>query len=327
MKNNHTHLKILFVTNMYPHKEKPEWGAFVMQQAVKLRQLCHHVDVLHILGYRSKLEYLKGALRVFFVTFFNKYDILHVHYGLTGIAGIFKWRLPMVLTLHGSDVLIGKIEPFISMCMSYFADVVIVVCRTIYYVIGGMILPCGVDLDLFKPVNKTLARNHLNLNQKSRLILFPFDPDRKTKRYDIAKACQERLLSKGYQCELIVICNVKNELMPWYYNAADVMILCSDSEGSPTSIKEALACNTPVVSTDVGDVRDIMKGVKGTAVCRQNVHLLSSEIEKIFCNNASSICDGRGYMKKYDQKDTVESIVKVYKKVLKKSSNKAYLKQ
>lgn len=83
------------------------------------------------------------------------------------------------------------------------------------------------------------------------------------KRYDLATAAVDRLALKANDVELLVVAGVKNALMPWYYSAADAMLLCSDSEGSPTFVKEAFACNLPVVSTDVGDVSEIMRGIKG----------------------------------------------------------------
>ena len=89
------------------------------------------------------------------------------------------------------------------------------------------------------------------------------------KRYDIATTAVDLLKSRGIDVSIVTVWNAANERMPVYYSAADVMVLCSDTEGSPTSVKEALACGLPVVSTDVGDVRSIMAGIDGTENCEQ----------------------------------------------------------
>jgi len=50
-------MRILFVTNMYPTPQRPDYGAFVREQAEALRRFGHTVDVINILGFRSKLNY------------------------------------------------------------------------------------------------------------------------------------------------------------------------------------------------------------------------------------------------------------------------------
>src|SRR5207302_6801246 len=109
----------------------------------------------------------------------------------------------------------------------------------------------------------------------------PFDPARLVKRYDLAKAAVEQVTQTGLDVELVAICDVENREMPWYYSAADAMILCSDREGSPTAVKEALACNLPVVATDVGDVREILNGVPGTRLCTQDVSELARNLREL----------------------------------------------
>src|SRR2546428_14023320 len=136
-------LKVVFVTNMSPHEEDPASGAFVMQQAKQLRKIGHCVDVFHFLGYRSRLKYLTSAIDVFARTHKASYDIVHAHYGLSGFPSLFRYRTPLVITLHGSDALIGKIQPFISKMVCSLADAVIVVSKAIAAKIPGEIIPCG----------------------------------------------------------------------------------------------------------------------------------------------------------------------------------------
>src|SRR6266446_3375329 len=96
-------LKVLVVTAMYPHPGNEGSGAFVMHQVEQLRALGHTVDVLHFRGHRSKLEYLKAAVEVFRRTRHKRYSLVHAHYGLTGLATLFRNGIPLVISLHGSD--------------------------------------------------------------------------------------------------------------------------------------------------------------------------------------------------------------------------------
>jgi len=148
------------------------------------------------------------------------------------------------------------------------------------------------------------------------LILFPFDPSRRVKRYDLAEAAVERLKEEGIRAELVTVFGVENREMPWRYSAADAMILCSDREGSPTSIKEAMACDLPVVATDVGDVREILSGVAGTRLCTQEVSEIARNLREALDVPRNGRLERRAAMAKYDQALTVEKIIGVYNKVL-----------
>src|SRR2546430_805372 len=266
---------------MYPSAERPAWGTFVWQQAQQLRQFGHTVDVVHILGFRSKLNYLKGAVEVLERTRRTAYDIVHAHYGLSVFPACFRVRPPLVLTLHGSDVLGGGLESFLIRVIWRFADSVIVVSEEMRRRVPGIVIPCGVDLNVFRPYDRDEARARLGWPKDKYLILFPFDRTRPVKRYDLAKAAVEQVVRAGVDAELVTVCSVENREMPWYYSAADAMILCSDREGSPTSVKEALACNLPVVATDVGDVQEILRGVEGTRICTQEVSEIARNLREV----------------------------------------------
>lgn len=313
--NQSRSLRILFVTNMYPHPGNPVSGPFIMDQAESLRRLGHCVEVLNIAGY-PKFKYVEAAFKVFFRTLRYRYDIVHAHYGLSGFPALFRWRTPLVITLRGSDALVGKIEPLISHFVCHFADEVIVVSQEIASRFFGEVIPTGVDLEKFRPYDKKLARSRLSLPLNKRLVLFPFSPNRKVKRIDLAKRAVERLKSLGHDAELLVVSDVVHQEMPWYYSAADAMILCSDSEGSPNSVKEALACNLPVVCADVGAVREIMNGIPGTKICKQDVEALAKGLDEILRQEPSFVFESRSAMRRYDQRRIAESIIEVYDSVL-----------
>src|SRR3989442_10076790 len=112
---------------MYPIPERPGYGTFVWQQAEGLRQFGHTVDVVNILGFRSRLNYLRGAVEVLRKTRHTAYDIVHAHYGLSALPAWFRLHAPLVMTLHGGDLLGGPLERLCSPLIWPFAEAVIVV--------------------------------------------------------------------------------------------------------------------------------------------------------------------------------------------------------
>jgi glycosyltransferase involved in cell wall biosynthesis len=308
--------KILFVTNMYPTSEAVNWGTFVQHQVTTLQSLGNNVDVFYINGRRSKLNYFKAIFQVFIKTLSTRYDIVHAHHGLSGIVSVLRFRTPLIITFHGTDVMIGKIQPFLSRLAAMFSDASIIVSDKLASIIPGTVIPCGVDTSIFKPINIEAAKTQVGFPLDKKIVLFPFDPARKIKRYDLAQSAVDELKKKGLPVILQPVWNIANEKMPFYYSAADVMILCSDSEGSPTSIKEALSCNTPVVSTDVGDVAQIVKGIDNVVICKQTSSDIARGIESVFSNHCQHRLDGRTAMiNRYDQHSIIESIMQVYESV------------
>jgi glycosyltransferase involved in cell wall biosynthesis len=309
-------LSILLVTAMYPHAERPGNGAFVMHQVEHLRALGHHVTVVHVRGYVSKWAYLGGAIRVLRATWRGRFDVVHVHYGLTGLCALARWRTPMVVTLHGSDVLQGTLQPFVSRVVSKIANATIVVSPEIGERCPGILIPCGVDLDTFRRVDRIYARRELGLSREGRLVLFPFDPGRRVKRFDLAQRAVERLRKRGIDVSLLPVWTAACDRMPLYYSAADVMVLCSESEGSPTSVKEALACNLPVVSTDVGDVRSLLAGIAGTELCEPTEAALATGLERTLDRIETATFESRAAVDRFDQRRTAEALVNVYRTVV-----------
>jgi glycosyltransferase involved in cell wall biosynthesis len=301
---------------MYPSPQRPGYGAFVCHQVEQLRRFGHTVDVINILGFQSKMNYLRCTLDVMRMTSAVAYDIVHAHYGYSAYPAMFRLQAPLVITLHGTDVLGNIFERLCTRAVSHFADAVIVVSEEMQRRIPGIVIPCGVDLGVFKPYDRDEARARLRWPKDRRIVLFPFDPARREKRHDLARASVARLVQEGIDAELMTVFNVANAEMPWCYSAADAMLLCSDQEGSPTSVKEALACNLPVVATEVGDVGELLGGVAGTRICPQDVGAIARNLREVLDGSRRSEFRGRAAMERYDQALTVEKIVGVYTEVL-----------
>ena len=309
-------LNILVVTAMYPRAGNEGWGTFVMDQVEQLRALGHSVDVLDFPGYQSKLEYLKAAVEVSRRTRRRSYHLIHAHYGVTGLFALWRNSTPLVVSLHGSDALVGWHEPLISSFVCRLADATIVASRKIAERFPGEVIPCGVDLTVFEPKHKTEARQRLNLEFRRKYIFFPFNPARSVKRFDLARAAVAKLAAEGLDVELLTVSKIHYAKMPWYYSASDAMILCSDSEGSSTAVKEALACNLPVVSTDVGDVREIMNGIAGVEIVEKTKDALAEALRRVLYPAAGFVFNSRAAMERYSQPKATEAILRVYRRVI-----------
>lgn len=276
-------MHILIVTSEWPTQDHPEWVPFIIQQVDSLRAAGLQVDVFPFRGAGKPANYLKSWYRLRQDFDFSRYDLLHAHFGQSGLLCLPK-RLPLVVTLHGSDLhgivkpdgnyaLSGLILRKVSRFIARQADQVIVVAEhLIKYLpknITPQVIPGGVDLELFRPQDKSVARQQLGLPHKKLLVLFPANPHNPIKRYQLAIEAVNHLKSE-LDLELLVVQGIPHAKMPLYLNACDALLLTSHHEGSPTVVKEALACNLPVVSVDVGDVRSLISGLPACALCESD---------------------------------------------------------
>ena len=139
------------------------------------------------------------------------------------------------------------------------------------------VIPNGVDFNKFSEIDKLKAQNKLNWKSKYKNILFASDPLRKEKNYKLAKESID-LLKENIKINYLK--NIRREDVYLHYNAADVLLLTSIHEGSPNAIKEAMACGCSIVSTDVGDVKEIIKNTKGCFIADFNKFDIADKISK-----------------------------------------------
>lgn len=207
----------------------------------------------------------------------GKYDLIHANYGLMAPAALLQRDLPTVLTLWGSDLL-GRLGPFSRACARRM-DEVIVMTPEMADRLGtpSHVIPHGIDRERFRPIPRERARARVGWEADGLHVLFPYSADRTIKDFptaaSVVAAVRERL---DQPVSLQTVSGVDHALMPFYYNAADALLLTSNREGSPNVVREALACQTPVVSTDVGDVGMRLADVSPSAVCRSRQELIDA---------------------------------------------------
>ena len=221
----------------------------------------------------------------------GEYDLIHANYGLTAPYAVTQSKLPVVLTLWGSDVV--GFDGLVTKACAWRADAVTVRSEEMRELLGrddAYIVPSGVDLKRFRPIDRTAARERVGWEQDGIHVLFPYSPEYERKNYPLAERVVDRAERElGQAISLQTIAGVDHEEMPYYHNAADCLLLTSEHEGSPNTVKEAMACNVPVVSTDVGDVRERLDGVEPSGVGNSEdelVNLISSTLELNGCSNS-----------------------------------------
>lgn len=276
-------MKILFITSQWPSDANPNLAPFVKNEVDAIRARGAEIDLFVFRGGWSLANYIRAIRELRRTLRSSSYDVLHARFGQSAIVARSQWGIPVVVTYGGSDVegspqFTGNtryqnyILRLVSWVLALLVDEVIVVAdhlgrklpRKSYHVI-----PSGVDLALFHPSDQSKARQELGLPMDKKLVLFAGDPRNKRKRIELAEEAS-RLAAKTIPHELVVISDEPREKVPVFMNACDALILTSTNEGSPNVVKEALACNLPVVSVDVGDVRERIGKIFGCEICKDD---------------------------------------------------------
>lgn len=227
-----------------------------------------------VFGYLGNIAEIRRIIRTL------NPDIVHAHYSLCGIVASLATRKPVVCSLMGSDV---KGSRFLTMIISLFVKRVwvatIVKSNDMKQSIGinyVHVIPNGVDIDVFNPKGRIVSREMLGWDQDRLIVLFAANPARQEKNHLLAKQAIGFL--NRDDVELKVVFAINHEEMPIFLNAANVLLLTSLWEGSPNVIKEAMACNLPIVSTDVGDVAWLLEGLEGCYVTTHDPDDVASKL-------------------------------------------------
>ena len=325
-------MRVLYVTSEWPTRENPHWVPFLKQEVEHLRKAGIKVDVFSFRGRKNPFRYMDAWLQLREKISPMNYDLIHAQFGQSGLISL-PASLPLIVTFHGSDLqgwingngrytIQGRVMGLISRAVARKADRVIVVsnhlAKYLPNKIPARVIPCGIDLDLFSPEPIEKARRELSLPLGKRLVLFPANPNNPIKRYNLARDAVA-LLKSRFELDLIALCNIPHQKVPVYMNACDALLLTSKHEGSPVVIKEALACNLPVVSVDVGDVKEFISLVPGCRLCEDDSpETIAAELTQVL-NNSKRV-EGRRAVEHLSWEITTKKIIGVYQEALETGS-------
>jgi glycosyltransferase involved in cell wall biosynthesis len=308
-------LRVLAVTNMWPVPGAPQFGIFVERQVAALRRAGVDVDVLFVNGRASRLNYLRGFAELRQRVRRQRYDLVHATYVFSGLIARAQLRHPVVLTHTGIEVLESWQAP-LSWAVSRVVDAVVVRSEEMHERLGlptAAVIPSGVDFDVFRPEPRHEAREALGLDPETRIVLFVGEP-RPEKRLDVIQGAVEMLRRDDPRVSLIQLCGKPQEELARYLSAADVLALPSNNEGSPGAVKEAMACNLPVVAADVGDVRQVIDGTEGCYLAARTPEDFARKISLVFERGGRT--DGRMRIEWLSWPRVTARLLDVYRGVL-----------
>lgn len=252
--------------------------------------------------------------------------IVHAQYGtITAFLCALASRTPLVVTYRGSDLNgcpgIGLFRNYLGVFLSQLAALraagVICVSSTLKNKLWWgrnkvSIIPSGVNTELFRPVDKDRARAVLGWGEHEKIVLLNAGKEPVLKGLDLAQQSVDLAKRSMGPIRLVVLTgDAAPEEVPSYINAADCVLLSSVSEGSPNIVKEALACDVPVVAVDVGDVKQLLTGVWPSAVTNhRDPKELAEALEDVM--RLGIRCNGRQMIERISLKRTTSAICIFY---------------
>lgn len=237
---------------------------------------CFLIKEKGIRGYLRNIITLRKALKK------EKYDLIHAFYGLSGLLSVFQNFIPVIVTFTGSDITDKKNRFFSKIALKFSAYNIFVSDNLVKLARPAKkytILPFGVNVsETFIPLDKNICRQKIGWDLNKKYVLFTSSFSNPVKNYPLAK---EALREKN-DFELMELKKrMPREDMKYYINAADFLLMTSFSEGSPQVIKEAMACNCPIISTDVGDVKMIFGNTVGYYITSYNSNEIVKKIQEV----------------------------------------------
>jgi glycosyltransferase involved in cell wall biosynthesis len=322
-------LRVLFVcSGNGPHGISP----FIRLQGESLRNAGVEVEFFPIegkglRGYVGCLPRLRWAMKT------GRFDLVHAHFVFSGLAVLFaKPRgLPLVQSFmgddlngtwdgHGREKLPSRVIRRLSGFLAPRVQGIVLKSEPMRGRLRpedrprARVIPNGVDLGRFRPLDKEACRQELGLPCEARIILFLGDPHNEGKSFWLLRRASEILDSLGETHFLVTPYPVAHGVVPVHLNAADVLVLCSDWEGSPNVVKEAMACNTPIVATDVGDVRGVIAGTSRCRLVGRSPESLAEGLREALSGEGRS--DGRARVGHLSLQAIAARLLEFYREVL-----------
>lgn len=327
--------RVLMVTGIYPTPARPHKGTFVKAIVDSLTALGHEVEVVHPKpSWPMPLRYAAATLQTFSKTLSGRYDIVNGHYGLWCLVGRMQWTTAVVADFLGDDLLgtvtsdgtYSKKSTFVVRLSQWLCRHVEAVTvkseqmKKATLIDDVFVIPDGINFDLFKPMPRAEVRAKLGWDQNRYYIVFANNPTIPVKNFALAQKAIERLNERGIEAELVVANGLPQSTVVEYMNASNAVILPSIAEGSPNVVREAMACNIPVVATNVGDVAEILAHTEGCSVCPHDADALALGLEKALHYNSPTT--GRADTAHLSNMVLVHRVIAMYEYAIQKKKSR-----
>jgi len=269
-------MKVLFVSS----GKAGDVGHVVRNQGESLKRAGAEIDYLiinpGISGYIRAIPKIRKAYSE------GGYDLVHAHYSLSAFSATLAGVKPLVVSLMGSDAFAPlPVRILLRILSSKRWNGTIVKTAEMKARLSldrAIVLPNGVDLERFALVDKYVARRQLNIPPEKKVILFVAVKERPEKNLPLALEAVKSL--NDNTIEFVHLHDKQNAEVALHLNAADLLLLTSQREGGVNVIKEAMACNCPIVSTDVGDVRNVISGTEGCFISGPGSSTIADSIRR-----------------------------------------------
>lgn len=265
-----------------------------------------------VFGYLKNLKNLKNQIEV------EKPELIHAHYAFSGLLSNLQRKVKVITTFHGTDINVTKYR-IISKINHSLGSYSIIVSNNLHKRLNPsqkfIIIPCGVDSDLFQPLGMHFSRQTLGLSMNKIYILFSSFFNNAVKNYTLAQKAKDLLNDKNI--EIIEFKGYSRQESSLLFNAVDAALMTSFSEGSPQFIKEAMACNCPIVTTNVGDVKWVLGNTEGCFITSYEPEDVAEKIKKALEFGQKTNGRGRIVELGLDTRNVANKILEVYLKVTK----------
>lgn len=298
-----------------PEENFPIQQAFIYDQLSSLEKINVESDLYLIKG-KGVFGYISNFFRIRKKVRSGNYGLIHAHYGTSGFISAIASSKPVVVTFHGSDINNENIR-IISFIASKLSKHSIYVSEKLLHLSNNKsrlasVIPCGVDFEIFFPMDRSKVREKLGFDKNHIYVLFSSNFDNPVKNVSLAKRAIA-LLEKE-----IIFLELKNKTRTEVcelINAADLLLLTSFSEGSPQVIKEAMACNCPIVATDVGDVKEVVGDTISCFVTGFDATEIAKRINQVI--EFGNRTNGRDKIAHFDNNLIASRIMEIYDSVFK----------
>ena len=295
------------------------FAPFIKEQAESLQATGCEIEFFGLQG-KGLRGYLKNLPALILKIKAFQPDVVHAHYGLSGLFANLQRKVPVVVTYHGSDINKKSVMRFSKISMWLSARNIFVSRKTLEIANNKKkyeLLPCGIDLTDLQLTIKVEAKQQMHLDANRKYILFAGAFDNEVKNAFLAK--KSVALLNDENIVLIELKGYSRDEVTLLMCAADAFLMTSFTEGSPQVVKEALACGCPIVSVEVGDVKERVDGIAGCYVAdTREPKELAELIQKALSFEGKTkgrekiIADG------LDNRQVAEKLVRIYEKILEK---------